>query len=269
MNPHMKELFDLTGQVAIITGGAGWLGNAMTEALAEAGATVTIIDYNAEGVERTVTQFQNSGLKVIGVVANVVKEKSLRDSIDKVAADCGQLNILVNCAVAHSGDVLEKITCEHFEKMYRNSTAYAIAAQQATTHMRKTGGGSIINIGSMYGMVTSYPDVYEGLTDPCAITYAADKAAVIHMTRYMSIFWAKDNIRVNCISPGPFPNPHNKAYKDNPKMPEFISRLQQKVPLGRVAQPWELKGGIVFLASKASSFVTGQNIVVDGGWTVW
>ena len=269
MNPHTKELFDLTGKVAVVTGGAGWLGTAMTEALAQAGATVVIVDYNAKSVDRVVGQLKNDNLDVIGVVSDVMQDKPLRECIDKIAADCGRLDILINCAVVFTSAKLDEVTFEDLERSYRNSSAYAIAAQQAVTHMRKAGGGSIINIGSMYGLVTSYPKVYEGVSAPNPITYSADKAAVIHMTHYMAVFWAKDNIRVNCISPGTFPDRSKDIYVNNPKMSEFIERLNQKVPLGRVGQPWELKGAIVFLASDASSFITGQNIVVDGGWTVW
>ena len=139
-----------------------------------------------------------------------------------------------------------------------------IAAQQAAIHMRKVGGGSIINIGSMYGIVSHYPDVYENISKPLDVTYTAGKAAIIHMTRHMAVYWAKNNIRVNCISPGPF------LQGDAPqRMPELVERISRKVPMGRFGQPWELKGATAFLASEASSFMTGHNIVIDGGWTIW
>ncbi|MBN2455989.1 MAG: SDR family oxidoreductase [Sedimentisphaerales bacterium] len=269
MDFHIKKLFDLSEKIAIITGGAGWLGTAMTEALAQAGAKVVIFDSNESALQDVVQKFKDNGLSVDGINCDVMQDKSLRDSIDKIASDSGRLDILVNCAVDPAPAELDEVTFEHLGKAYRNSSSYAIASQQAVKHMRKTGAGSIINIGSMYGIVTSYPEAYEGLTAPNAITYSADKAAVIHMTRYMAIFWAKDNIKVNCISPGPFPNSKKKMYDENPKFSELLDRLRKKVPIGRIGQPWELKGAVVFLASDASSYITGQNIVVDGGWTVW
>lgn len=269
MNPHVKELFDITGKVAIITGGAGWLGSAMSESLAQAGAKVVIVDYNGEAVDSVTSQFKKANLDVSGVVVDATQDKPIRECIDKVAADSGRLDILVNCIINPAPAELDEFTCEDLEKGYRNSIGYSIAAQQAATHMRKNGGGSIIHIGSMYGMVTSYPEVYEGLMSPASVTYSADKAAVIHITHFMAIYWAKHKIRVNCISPGPFPNPQKGMYVNNPKMAEFLKRLKQKTPLGRTGLPWELKGAVLFLASDASSYVTGQNIVVDGGWTVW
>lgn len=270
MNPHIKELFDLTGKVAVVTGGAGWLGSYLTEALAQAGAKVVIIDYNKEVLEKTVDKFKSDGLDVVGIEGDIISdEQSIRECIDRVVADCGQLDVLVNCAVIQVGAELDKASLKDFETAFSNAGAYAIVAQQAVTHMRKVGKGVIINLGSMYGIVTSYPDVYEGITAPASITYSAQKAAVIHSTRYMAVYWAKDNIRVNCLCPGAFPNRDNKAYEDNPKMPEFMQRLDKKTPLGRTGQPWELKGAVVFLASDASSFMTGQELVIDGGWTTW
>ena len=116
----------------------------------------------------------------------------------------------------------------------------------------------------MYGLVTGYPEVYEGLTSPNSIVYQAGKAAIIHMTHYMAVYWARDRIRVNCITPGAFPN---KSAQE--KMPELMRRLEAKTPMARIGQPWELKGAAVFLASQASSYMTGQNLIVDGGWTLW
>jgi len=189
----------------------------------------------------------------------------LRAAIDKVAADWGRLDILINCAYAGPVPLLDDVQFEDIDKGLHNGPgAYCIAAQQAAKHMRGVGGGSIINIGSMYGMVTGYPDVYEGLTSPSSIVYQAGKAAIIHMTRYMAVYWAKDNIRVNCISPGPFLQGNIPE-----RMPEFARRIAEKVPLGRYGKSYEIKGAVVFLASAASSYMTGQNIVVDGGWTSW
>ena len=246
------------------------MGTSLTEALAQAGAKVVIVDYNKEVLENTVNKLKNDDLDVVGIEGDIITdEQSIRKCIDRAAADCGQLDILVNCAVIQVNSEIDKASLKDFETAFGNPGAYAIVAQQAVTHMRKVGKGVIINIGSMYGIVTSYPEVYEGITTPASITYCAQKAAVIHATRCMAVYWAKDNIRVNCLCPGSFPNRTKEDYVNNPKMNEFVKRIDKKTPLGRTGQPWELKGAIVFLASEASSFMTGQKLVVDGGWTAW
>jgi len=269
MGKSVNELFSLEGKVAMITGGAGWLGSAMAEGLAQARAKVVIIDCKDTAVAEVTGRLKKQGLDVLGAVFDVMEDKSLREGIDKIAEEHKRIDVLVNCAVVHAGGNPDEHVLDDFHNAYGNSAAYAIAAQQVAKYMRKTGGGSIINIGSMYGLVTSYPEVYEGLMDKPSMTYGMDKAAVMQMTRFLAIYWAKDKIRVNCLSPGAFPNPNKEMYVNNPKMSEFINRLAGKIPMGRVGNPTELKGALLYLASDASSYFTGQNMVVDGGWTVW
>lgn len=265
MNQSVQNLFDLSGKVAVITGGSGWLGSAMSQALAEAGAHVVILDINNDAITTLIDSFKKEKLAVTGMCIDVMQDKPLRAAIDKIATDWDRLDILINCAYAGPTPLLDDVQFEDIDKgLHNGPSAYCIAAQQAAKHMRVVGRGSIINIGSMYGMVTGYPDVYEGLTSPSSIVYQAGKAAIIHMTRYMAVYWAKDNIRVNCISPGPF------LQRDTPeRMPEFARRIAEKVPMQRYGKTYEIKGAAVFLASAASSFMTGQNIVIDGGWTSW
>ena len=260
-----NDIFSLSGRTALVTGGGGWLGSAISEGLAQAGAQIAVVDFNEDCLNETVKRLCSCGLLAIGIKADVMQESELKKCIDNVASNMGHLDVLVNCAYIGPNPELDEVTFADFDKGFHNgSSAYGVAAQIAAKHMRKSGGGSIINIGSMYGMVTGYPEVYEGLTKPSSIVYQASKAAVIHMTKYMAVYWAKDNIRVNCISPGPF------LQRDIPeKMPEFAKRISQKVPMGRFGHAHEIKGAAIFLASEASSFVTGQNIVVDGGWTIW
>ena len=121
--------------------------------------------------------------------------------------------------------------------------------------------GSIVMIGSMYGVVGSYPDAYKDVCVASPVQYHALKGGIIHMTRHLAVYWAKDNVRVNCLSPGPFPS--QKAH------PEMVERLKQKSPMARMGQPEELKGPLLLLASRAGSYITGQNLLVDGGWTAW
>jgi gluconate 5-dehydrogenase len=120
---------------------------------------------------------------------------------------------------------------------------------------------SIVMLGSMYGIVGSYPDAYQDLGPASPAAYHALKGGIVHLTRHLAVYWAKDNVRVNCLSPGPFP-----SAKTNPRL---VERLVTKSPLGRMGEPHELKGALLLLASDAGSYITGQNLIVDGGWTAW
>ena len=189
MYDHILQLFDLHDKVAMVTGGAGWLGAAISQALAQCGASVSIIDINKDAIETIVNTIKEQGLLASGRVADVMKDISLRACIDDVAADQGRFDILVNCAYKGPVPRLDEVQFEAMDEgLHNGASAYCIAAQQAVKHMRKNGGGTIINIASMYGMVTGYPSVYEGLASPTSIVYQASKAAVIQMTRYMAVF---------------------------------------------------------------------------------
>jgi len=127
--------------------------------------------------------------------------------------------------------------------------------------VQRKASASIIMLASMYGLVASYPDAYDGIGPASPVAYHALKGGILQMTRHLAVYWAKDNVRVNALSPGPFP-----SAKANPEM---VERLKTKSPMNRMGEPHELKGAVVFLASDASSYVTGHNLVIDGGWTAW
>ena len=263
MNPTIQQMFDLTGKVAVVTGGAGWLGTAMSEALAEAGARVVVTSRTLEKCQALVDRL---GERHLALQFDLTDEASIREMIDTAATHMGRIDVLVNNALAGRSCAIGSATADDFDKALSwGVTSYFVAARQAARHMREHGdGGSVINIASMYGMVASYPSAYEGLDVNSPPNYHAVKGAVLQLTRHLAVYWAADRIRVNAISPGPFP-------KDDARQvtPEFLRRLCDKVPLGRMGRPHELKGAAVFLASGASSYVTGHNLVVDGGWTAW
>jgi len=264
MHPTLKELFDLTGKTAMVTGGSGYLGRMMVEALAEAGATVLMADIQETALAAAAKEFA-PGLKIVPICGDMLSETGIRQCFAKAIAQLGQLDILVNCAYAGPTPELDEAAFADFAKGLETSVAaYAFTAQLAAREMRQAGGGSIVNIGSMYGQVTGYPEVYKDIAKPNSVVYQTGKAGILHLTKYMAVYWAKDRIRVNAISPGPFPHPHADK-----KMDTFRERLSQKSPMGRIGEAWEIKGAVVFLASQASSYITGQNIQVDGGWTVW
>lgn len=154
------------------------------------------------------------------------------------------------------------MTAEQFNRHMVNATGYFLLARQLRDHaVARGGGGSVVMIGSMYGVVGSYPEAYEGVSIASPVAYHALKGGIVHMTRHLAVYWAKDNVRVNCLSPGPFPPP---------RIPEaLVERLCAKSPMGRMGRPQELKGALVFLASPAASYMTGQNLIIDGGWTAW
>lgn len=262
--PTIHQLFDLTGRVAIVTGAAGWLGSAMSHALAEAGATVAVTSRTAERAAEFAASLPGTGH--IGLAFAQDDTDSVPAFVADVVSQLGQIDILINNAYGGTAADIDDATAEEFDQAYHTGvTSYFILARAVVHHLRERNApGSVINIGSMYGVVASYPDAYENLPVNSPPIYHGLKGGIIHLTRHLAAYWAKDNVRVNTISPGPFPS---QTVKDS--MPEFIERLEGKVPMARMGLPHELKGLTVLLASDAGSYITGQNILVDGGWTAW
>lgn len=262
--PSIQRLFDLTGRIAIVTGASGWLGSAMSQALAEAGATLAVTSRDESRSKSFAATLPGDGH--IGLAFEQDDADAIPALVDEVVAQLGQVDILVNNAYGGTAADIDDATAEEFDQAYHTGvTAYFLLARSVVHHLRARGApGSIINIGSMYGVVASYPDAYAGLAANSPPIYHGLKGGIIHLTRHLAVYWAQDNVRVNTISPGPFPS---QAVKDS--MPEFIERLESKVPMARMGLPHELKGLTVLLASDAGSYITGQNILVDGGWTAW
>jgi NAD(P)-dependent dehydrogenase (short-subunit alcohol dehydrogenase family) len=262
---NIKQLFDLKNRVALITGGAGYLGWHMVAALAEAGSKVVIADAQLDRAREVAQDLRSHQLQVDAVEYDAASEDSIKAMVSKVYSSYGGVDILINGAYKFIEHRIDEATAKDFDETLRvGVTGYFLVSQKVAELMKQKGAGSIINIASMYGFVGSYPEVYKGLPACISPNYHAAKGAIVQMTRYMSVYWAEHNIRVNAISPGPFPQD-----KVRQTVPEMIPRLEKKVPLGRIGRPEELKGAIVFLASDASSYVTGHNLVVDGGWTAW
>lgn len=260
----LHQLLDLTGKVAIVTGAAGWLGSAMSRALAEAGATLVVTSRDADRAADFAASLPGSGH--IGLALSQEETDDIPGFVADVVARLGRVDVLVNNAYGTTAPSIDSATAEDFDRAYHAGvTAYFLLAREVVTHLRERNApGSIINIASMYGVVASYPDAYTGLPVNSPPNYHGLKGGLIHLTRHLAVYWAKDRVRVNAISPGAFPS---QKVKDS--QPEFIERLNAKVPMGRMGEPEELKGLVVLLASEAGSYITGQNILVDGGWTAW
>ena len=260
----VQQLFDLSGKVAIVTGAAGWLGAAMSRALAEAGATIVVTSRDAGQAAEFAASLP--GMGHVGLAFGQDDVGSIPGFVADVAAQLGRIDVLVNNAYGGTAPTIESATAEDFDRAYHTGvTAYFLLAREVVRHLRgRHAPGSIINIASMYGVVASYPDAYTDLPFNSPPNYHGLKGGIVHLTRHLAVYWAADGVRVNAIAPGAFPSPKVRA-----RSPEFIERLSQRVPMGRMGEPEELKGLVVLLASDAGSYITGQNLLVDGGWTAW
>jgi gluconate 5-dehydrogenase len=259
----IQQLFDLTGRAALVTGASGYLGRAIASALAEAGATVVVGSRDRERAEQTAAELPSgNGVTHVGVPLDHKDEDTLKTGFAEAVERTGGLDVLFNNGQSGPIDDWTTITAEGFHGHLANATGYFLLARLMRDHaVERHKPASIVMIGSMYGVVASYPDAYEGLVPASSVGYHTMKGGVIHMTRHLAAYWAADNVRVNCLSPGPFPSP-----KANPEM---VERLKQKSPMKRMGLPHELKGPALLLASDAGSYITGQNLLVDGGWTAW
>ena len=261
--PTIQQLFDLTGRVTMVTGGCGYLGSAMCRALAEAGASVVVTSRDASKAQLLADSLPRFGpAKHIGIALDHMNPDSLSTSFQEAVSLSGAVDVLVNNGHEALGADWSTVKAEEFSRHLENATGYFVLSKLLHDHAVERGApASVILLGSMYGMVGSYPDAYAEICAASPVAYHTLKGGLIHMTRHLAVYWAKDRVRVNCLSPGPFPAPKVAS--------ELVERLTAKSPMQRMGLPSELKGPLVFLASNASSYVTGQNLVVDGGWTAW
>ncbi len=261
--PTIQELFDLSGKTSLVTGASGYLGGAMARALAEAGSRVVVTSRDADRA-RTVTEAlpDPNGTGHQGFALDQTDAASVERAFAQIIDTVGQVDVLVNNGHEPLANDWTDVTAEQFTRQLANATGYFLLARLVRNHAVSRGTpASIIMLGSMYGLVGSYPDAYEGICPASPVAYHALKGGIVHLTRHLAVYWAADRVRVNCLSPGPFPSP---------KAPAGLSdRLDAHSPMGRMGLPHELKGAIVFLASNGSSYMTGQNLIIDGGWTAW
>lgn len=262
--PSVHELFDLSGQVALISGASGYLGSAMARALAEAGARVVVtsrVQGRAEQVAAALPAAEAG--PHVPLVLDQLDELSVEKAFGQAVERTGRIDILVNNGHEASARDWTDVTAAEFSRQLGNATGYFLLARLVRNHaVACARPASIILIGSMYGVVGCYPHVYDDLGPVSPAAYHALKGALVHMARHLAVLWAEDRVRVNCLSPGPFPNPAT--------VPAGLTeRLATKTPMGRMGTPPELKGPLLLLASRAGSYLTGQNLIVDGGWTAW
>jgi len=257
----LTSYFDLTGKAALVTGGGKGLGEAFAMALAEAGADVAIASRTAGDLENVKGKLESAGCKSLAVEADITKEQQVEAMVEKVVDHYGKIDILVNnAATGRINKPPEATTTEDWSFVIdTNVTGPFFCARAAGRQMIKQGGGKIINLASICGkIIPRY--VHAG-------SYDVSKHAVVAFTRSLAVAWAQYNINVNAIAPGFFrTEPNITFFADNPGVYE---KLVDLTPLGRVAEPSELGGLAIFLASDSSNYMTGSVIIMDGGHTLW
>lgn len=271
----MRDPFDLSGRAAIVTGGGGILGRGFCGVLAARGASVAVLDLDAAAAEATVQALraEQPSARLLAVGCDVSNPESVADALARTVAAFGGVDILHNNAATKSADLAaffapfeDYSPATWREVMGVNIDGMFLMAQAAGRQMLRQGrGGSIVQTASIYGVVGPDQRIYEGsrylgreINTPAV--YSASKAAVIGLTRHLAAYWGGKGIRVNALTPGGVESGQNEV---------FSRRYSERVPLGRMARADEMQSALLFLASDASSYVTGQNIVVDGGLSCW
>lgn len=272
MNNNTLELFSLKNKVAIVTGALGLIGKNHCIALSEAEANVVVCDLDEAKCEEFASTLPT---KSIGVGVDITNKPSIENLRDKTLKTFGKIDILVNNAaindmfenpqVAAEQSMIENYPLEMWQQSLNvNVTGTFLCSQVIGTEMAKSKKGSIINVASTYGIVGPDQSIYKKPDGSQSFyksaAYPATKGAIISFTRFLAAYWGNKGVRVNTLSPGGVENNQDEY---------FISNYSAKTPLGRMAQPTDYKGAIIFLASDASSYMTGANLIVDGGWTAW
>jgi len=261
-----NDIFDLSGKVILITGGAGYLGSAMSEAVAKYGANVVIASRNITKCSALASDLNDRyGGKCLGLQCDITKTSDIEALVCEIYNKYGHIDGLINNASGSTPGFIENFADEDWEKGINESVNSVFRVTKAVLpYMIKGSSGSIVNISSMYGVVAPDPKVYNGdvkLNNPA--NYGVGKAGIIQFTKYIAAYYGRVGIRCNAIVPGPFPHPIVQKNSD------FVSKLADKTMLGRIGKPHELQGIAVLLLSDAASYITGQSLCIDGGWTSW
>jgi gluconate 5-dehydrogenase len=255
---NSRDLFDLAGKTAIVTGGGSGIGRQMAQALADAGANLVLCARNVERCEQAAGELAQVGVKTLAFACDVRDPEQIQSVVDRTREELGGVDVLVNNAGTVWGASPEEMPLHGWQKVVDvNLTGVFLFAQAAGRAMIEAGGGKIVNIASVAGLGGAPPEVMN------AIAYNATKGGVISFTRDLACKWARHGIHVNAIAPGWFPSEMSNVVLDN------NPQLVEHVPLRRFGGPDDLKGAVLFLASAASDYVTGHTLVVDGGESAW
>jgi NAD(P)-dependent dehydrogenase (short-subunit alcohol dehydrogenase family) len=258
---RILDRFRLDEQVVVVTGGTGLYGVLFCRALAQAGATVVVTSRTRSRAESVARQVSAEGTPAVGLELDQADPDSVSSFAAQVTDQCGGIDVLINNAVHRQGSGLEETTAADWDATSAtNSRGLFLTTQAMARSMAARGGGSIINIGSIYGIVAPTFDIYDGATMTSPLFYSYDKAGMVGFTKYLAAALGPVGIRVNCVCPG--------GLRSEGQPQRFVDAYVARTPLGRMAGEDDVTGVIVFLASPASAYITGVTVPVDGGWTV-
>jgi|TARA_B100001964_G_scaffold225362_1_gene273106 NAD(P)-dependent dehydrogenase (short-subunit alcohol dehydrogenase family) len=279
MKKKMKDIFSLKDKIVVITGGSGFLGSEFALTLSNIGAMPIVLDKNKNSLQLLEKKFKKKKLRGLFFLVDLNNENKVNVAIDLIIKKYKKIDCLINAAGFTGQEMLETNVnfFEKFEKynfqlwqrsLNENLSSTFLVTKSVAKYMMKRKKGSIVNIASDVGIISPDHRIYEpnkrfnykGVSFNTPLSYSVAKSGIISMTRYLATYWAKKGIRVNCVSPAGVYKKHNK---------KFVEQLSQRIPLGRMAKSDELNGAIIYLCSNASSYVTGHNLVVDGGRTIW
>ena len=254
----MAKLFDLTGKIALVTGGNGGLGLAMAKGLAQAGAGIVVAARDQSKTAQALSEIRALGVPAEGVTVDLTQEAQIKDMVSRAVEMLGRVDILVNNAGTTVRKEPQDLTSEEWDQVLDvNLRSAFLASKEVYPHMKGQGGGKIINIGSMFSLFGG-----GGSGAP----YSASKGGVVQLSKSLAVAWAKDNIQSNAILPGWFMTTLTAEIPES--QPERYDLISRRIPTGRWGKPEELQGAVVFLASPASDYVTGAVLTVDGGYSV-
>lgn len=264
---NVKKLFDISDRVVIITGASGLLGSQYAEGLSQAGANVVLADINYDGCKQLASKLKDQySVSPLAIRLDLTNKKSIKNMVTKTLEKYSKIDVLVNNAVNQGNVKLRTTPFEDFplaswnEAVAVNLTGVFLCCQEIGKVMVRQKRGVIVNISSTYGVVAPDQRIYGNSGQNSAVFYAATKSAIINLTRYLASYWSEKGIRVNTLTPGGVEKGQDA---------EFIKNYSRKTMLGRMARKDEYVGAMLFLSSDASSYMTGSNLIVDGGWTAW
>lgn len=257
-----RNMFDLKGKVVVVAGGAGLIGKELVRGFAGLGAAVILADADGIRAKAVARECKNACLKAVPRRLNIAEEKSINEFIKSIHDEYRRIDVWVNAAYPRTKDWsarFEKVTSKSWSRnVDAHLNGYFLCCQKAAEYMRAQGSGSIINLSSIYGLVGPDFSVYKGTSMTMPAAYSAIKGGIIGFTRYLASYYGRYDVRVNCVSPG-------GVYNGQPG--SFVKRYEAKTPLKRMANPDDIVGGVIYLASDAARYVTGHNLVIDGGWS--
>jgi NAD(P)-dependent dehydrogenase (short-subunit alcohol dehydrogenase family) len=254
----MKNLFSLDGKVIIVTGGSGYLGSRICIALAESGAIVYALGRDQEKLSRLIHS------RIIPISLDVINEKRFEEFIATVFEKHGHIDGLVNNASSAKREKWQDLDREKWNEGFDGAlTHYFSCTKVVSKYFLQQKSGVVVNNASLFSFLAPCFPMHLDLGNAAAAHHAAAKGGVIQLTKYLAALWGKDGIRVNSISPGYFPQKRGVERLD------YMNEMTTRIPMGRIGNPTEVAGSVVFLLSNASSYITGHNLIIDGGYSIW